>query len=205
MSRLDYQRTIMGYHGCDKAVAESVLLGRCKLEISHNKYDWLGSGVYFWEYGPERAMQWAVEISQRRPDKIKEPAVLGGLIHLGICFDLLDVRFTEYLRELFPIFKKTMEDQGAPMPKNEGLPGNPKELVLRKLDCALLNWAIPVLEAETGQKFHTVRGVFQEGEPAYEGSAIMRKSHIQIVVRDTSAILGYFKPESLTDEREATE
>ena len=54
MSRLDYQRTVMGYHGCDKALAESVLLGRSELEISHNNYDWLGSGVYFWEYGPVR-------------------------------------------------------------------------------------------------------------------------------------------------------
>lgn len=204
MSRLDYQRTVVGYHGCDTAVTEAVLLGQRKLQTSHNSYDWLGSGIYFWEYGPNRAMQWAVEISKRRPDKIKSPAVLGGLIHLGFCFDLLDVRFTDYLRDLFPIFKKTMEDQGTPMPKNEGLPGHPKELVLRKLDCALLNWAIPVLEAQTGQTFHTVRGVFQEGEPAYEGSAIKRKSHIQIVVRDTNAILGYFKPESLLNERKAT-
>ena len=127
--------------------------------------------------------------------------MLGGLIHLGLCFDLLDVRFTDYLRELFPLFEKTMDDQGTPIPQNEGLPENPKEMVLRKLDCALLNWAIPILETQTAQKFHTVRGVFQEGEPAYEGSSIMAKSHIQIVVRDTNAILGYFRPESLTDER----
>ncbi len=200
MSRLDYERTVMGYHGCDKAVAESVLLGRCKLETSRNNYDWLGLGIYFWEYGPQRAMQWAVGVSQRRPERIREPAVLGGLIHLGFCFDLLDVRFTDYLRELFPMFRKTMTNRGVPMPRNEGLPGNPEELVLRKLDCALLNWAIPILEAQAGQKFHTVRGVFQEGEPAYEGSSIMRKSHIQIVVRDICSILGYFRPESLTDE-----
>jgi len=192
MSRLDYQRTVVGYHGCDTAVLESVLLGRSKLQTSENKYDWLGSGIYFWEYGPQRAMQWAAEMSQRRPEKIKAPAVIGGLIHLGFCFDLLDVRFTDYLGGLFPLFRKAIDDQDMPLPRNEGVPGNPKELVLRKLDCALLNWAIPVLESQTGQKFHTVRGVFQEGEP---GSSIMRKSHIQIVVRDASAILGYFKPE----------
>src|SRR5438477_12055423 len=98
MSRLDYQRTIVGYHGCDKPDAESVLLDRCKLETSQNKYDWLGSGIYFWEYSPQRAMQLVLEISQQRPEKIKEPAVLGGLIQIGLCFDLLDVRFTEYLR-----------------------------------------------------------------------------------------------------------
>jgi hypothetical protein len=194
MSRLDYQRTIVGYHGCDKSVADAVLLGRGKLRSSRNKYDWLGSGIYFWEYGPQRAMQWAVEISQRRPDRIKNPSVVGGLIHLGFCFDLLDVRFTAFLGKLYPLFVKTMADEGTTLPRNEALPGNPKELVLRKLDCALLNWAIPFVESQTGQKFHSVRGVFQEGEPAYKGSSIMRKSHIQIVVRDASVILGYFKP-----------
>jgi hypothetical protein len=47
---LNYQRTIFAYHGCDGAVAESVLLGRSRLEPSHNDYDWLGAGIYFWEY-----------------------------------------------------------------------------------------------------------------------------------------------------------
>jgi hypothetical protein len=196
MSRLDYQRTIFGYHGCDHALAEAVLLGRKTLEISQNTYDWLGTGTYFWEYGPERAMEWATEVSRARPDRIKSAAVLGAVIHLGHCFDLLDVRFTRYLRDLFPLFVQTMKDQGTLLPKNEGLPSRPKELVLRKLDCAMLNWAIPLVEAEAGGKFHTVRCVFQEGQPAFEGSAIMHKSHIQVVVRDPSVILGYFRPET---------
>jgi hypothetical protein len=198
---LDYQRTVVGYHGCDQEILESVLLGRGKLEASRNNYDWLGSGIYFWEYGVERALQWAVEISRRGAGRIRNPAVLGGLIHLGFCFDLLDVRFTEWLREMFPLFTKTITEHGGVLPRNEGLPGNPEELALRKLDCAFLNWAVPFLEAQTGQTFHTVRGVFQEGEPAYEGSSIMRKSHIQIAVRDRNALLGYFGPEILTDEQ----
>jgi hypothetical protein len=36
--------------------------------------------------------------------------------------------------------------------------------------------------------------VFSEGTPAYEGSKIMAKSHIQIAVRDASAVIGHFKP-----------
>ena len=92
MGSLNYQRTIFAYHGCDRQVAESVLLGRTRLEPSHNDYDWLGTGVYFWEYGPQRALEWAAGLAKRRLQHIREPAVIGAITHLGICFDLLDVR-----------------------------------------------------------------------------------------------------------------
>ncbi len=55
MSHRIYQRTVVGYHGCDAAVAERVLAGKTDLKISTNAYDWLGAGVYFWEHGPQRA------------------------------------------------------------------------------------------------------------------------------------------------------
>ena len=43
---------VIGFHGCDRSVVENV--------ISTNDYDWLGSGIYFWENNEERAWQWAV-------------------------------------------------------------------------------------------------------------------------------------------------
>ena len=43
---------VIGFHGCDRSVVEQV--------ISTNDYDWLGSGIYFWENNEERAWQWAV-------------------------------------------------------------------------------------------------------------------------------------------------
>jgi hypothetical protein len=67
---------------------------------------------------------------------------------------------------------------------------------LRKGDCAALNWAIPFAEAEQGVRFQTVRGVFQEGKPVFRGSAVKSKSHIQMAVGDSAAILGYFRPEA---------
>jgi hypothetical protein len=51
-----------------------------------------------------------------------------------------------------------------------------------------------VAEAE-GIRYQTVRGVFLEGEPAFPGSKIALKSHIQIAVRDPACILGFFSPE----------
>ena len=43
---------VIGFHGCDRSVVEKV--------IRTNDYDWLGSGIYFWENNEERAWQWAV-------------------------------------------------------------------------------------------------------------------------------------------------
>ncbi len=44
-----YDRTVLAYHGCDAAVAERLLRGE-PFRKSENDYDWLGAGVYFWEY-----------------------------------------------------------------------------------------------------------------------------------------------------------
>ena len=196
MQSLTYQRTIIGYHGCDRALVENVLLRRERLKPSHNDYDWLGGGIYFWEYGCQRAMDWATGISKRRPEIVKTPAVIGAHIHLGVCLDLLDVQFTEKLAELYPKFKEAFRIQGIAIPKNQKAHNKDRDLVRRKLDCALLNWAIPMIEKDLEVKIQTVRGVFQEGARAYPGSGIMKKSHIQVVVRDSNCILGYFLPET---------
>jgi hypothetical protein len=44
--------------GCDRSVTERLLKNRL-FRISQNEYDWLGSGVYFWESNPARALHWA--------------------------------------------------------------------------------------------------------------------------------------------------
>lgn len=50
---------VYGHHGCDESVAKRILEGRVPLTPSYNAYDWLGSGIYFWEDAPEMTM-WAV-------------------------------------------------------------------------------------------------------------------------------------------------
>ncbi|MEQ1508511.1 MAG: hypothetical protein ABMB14_40140 [Myxococcota bacterium] len=73
------------------------------------------------------------------------------------------------------------------------------DLVLRNLDCAVINHAMAAYDAANdgnGVFFQTVRGVFIEGGPAFDGAGIQRKSHVQIAVRDPSVILDYFLPRS---------
>jgi hypothetical protein len=70
--------------------------------------------------------------------------------------------------------------------------------VLRYRDCAVLNRALSRFDAELAGAddvyFQTVRGIFVEGEPAYEGAGMRTKTHVQVAVRDPGCILGYFKP-----------
>jgi hypothetical protein len=82
---MQYDRAVVGYHGCDERFARAVLHGRKQLKPSVNDYDWLGRGIYFWEYGANRAYEWAKWKAAR--GEIKTPAVLGALIQLGDCFD----------------------------------------------------------------------------------------------------------------------
>ena len=148
-------------------------------------------GIYFWEYGPERAFDWAREVARRRPDRIHNPAVLGAIIQLGNCFDLLDLRHTEALTSAYSRFVQLMQSTGLPIPRNGSDPMGSVSRV-RRLDCAVLNWWLDDWASRQGQHFDSVRGVFEEGEAVFPGSGIQRKSHIQVAVRNPSSILGLF-------------
>lgn len=195
MDLLSYQRTVFAFHGCDRRLRDAVLTGKKKLTASLNTYDWLGSGIYFWEHGPMRALEWAVQQSKRKGTKIKEPAVVGAIIQLGNCFDLLDVKFTQMLSEAAKTLIQTLTLQGITLPTNQSVGLSDYDWLRRERDCFVLNNVIPDLEQRKRTAYHSIRGVFQEGAPAFDGAGIKLKSHIQIAVRDPRAIIGYFQPE----------
>jgi len=173
-------------------VADRVLAGEDMLKKSEKHYDWLGSGIYFWEHGPERAMDWAIEQKQR--GKITSPAVVGAVIHLGNCFDFMDVRYTRVLKDAYPQFEDYCKRNGKELPVNESSSDNDVDLLLRKLDCSMINWLCQFMESEQIGKFDSVRGMFREATPAFPGSSIHLKSHIQLAIRNSACILGYFRP-----------
>jgi len=96
MAVTDHSRFVIAYHGCDEEVARKVLQGGTDLSPSRNDYDWLGAGIYFWEQGPRRAYEFALEESKRAATKIKNPAVVGAYIYLGTCLDLLDTAEAQF-------------------------------------------------------------------------------------------------------------
>ena len=170
-----YSREVRGYHGCDWRIAERLLAGDAFVP-STNAWDWLGDGIYFWEYGPDRALRWA-EASKR----IEKPSIVGAMIQLGRCFDLLDTRFTRELRE----FYGKLQAEGALLPQSRGK--------ARFLDRAVIE-AYLIRAQEMGTVYDTVRGAFVEGEPIYPGSGLYMETHIQIAVRNPQSIIGVFRP-----------
>jgi len=42
--------------------------------------------------------------------------------------------------------------------------------------------------------FDSIRGVFTEGGPAFDGAGLFAKSHIQICIRKPNCIQGFFMP-----------
>lgn len=47
--------------------------------------------------------------------------------------------------------------------------------------------------------FDSARGVFTEGGPAFPGAGIQEKNHIQICIRNSNAIKGFFLPRKEKD------
>jgi hypothetical protein len=84
---------VLGFHGCDQALGEKILAGKDTLKPSTNDWDWLGSGIYFWENSARRALDWA-EYAHKNPEvcnsRVDHPFVLGAIIRLGNCLDLLE-------------------------------------------------------------------------------------------------------------------
>jgi len=184
---------VLGFHGCDESVVEKVLLGNEMLNESTNDYDWLGHGVYFWENNKERAYEFANTNSKRKNSTIIKPAVIGAIIDLGYCTDLIDSEFLNELKDAYDTLKATFEIIGKPLPENKG--DSPDKL-LRKLDCAVIEAAHEINKDII--QFDSVRGVFWEGDPIYPGATFSKKNHIQICIRNPNCIKGFFLPKDIT-------
>jgi len=163
------------------------------MKMSDNDYDWLGHGLYFWENNMLRAKYFAEEKQKRNPDKIIEPAVLGAFIDLGYCLDLLDSAYLDLLKEFYTFLKETYENKGISLPINQPV-GNSPDLLLRNLDCAVIESAHTFNRDHSKQEFDSVRGVFWEGNDLYPNAGFKEKNHIQICIRNPNCIKGFFIP-----------
>lgn len=184
---------MLGYHGCDRKVAERVISGKQPLQPSQNDYDWLGEGAYFWEHNAERAYEFAREVRdhpRRRTQKIKAPAVVGAIIDLGFCLNLLDSRFIDMVRQAHADLVRTSDEAGIQLPRNSVGP----DLLVRKLDCAVIRFLHTTRANKGDEPFDSVRAAFVEGERLYPAAGFATKNHIQICVRNIACIKGYFHP-----------
>jgi hypothetical protein len=182
---------ILGFHGCDQKVAERVLSGQDQhLPRSANDYDWLGHGIYFWEQNPFRAIEYARDLkanpgrTSKGKDPIKTPAVVGAIIDLGACLNLLESKSIEIVKASYDHLVATTQAVGGVLPVNVG--GR------MYLDCTVIQTTHELMERQ-GNAHHSVRGVFVEGPKLFPNSNFHDKNHIQICVCNPNCIKGYFR------------
>ncbi len=180
---------VTAFHSCDKLIGLKVLNGEAELIESNNAWDWLGNGIYFWEENPLRALHYAEESAkgtQFNKKPIKTPFVIGAIIELGNCLNLVESASLAIVEEAYNELSQLMKEAGEPMPVNNG---NNKAL-----DCAVFKYIHQSNRDRGKSAYDTIRCAFQEGGEMYPGSTISKRLHIQVCVMNTAFIKGYFLP-----------
>ncbi len=165
---------ILGYHGTSQERAAAIL--NTGFRASDNDYDWLGTGIYFFQDAPLRAKQWA---THQHP---QDPAVICSRIRLNNCIDLFDIGWQPLLKNVYNSFVEQYRDTEQPLPKQ-----NPERSKAHRLDCAFFNFAIELISQE--QPIDSIRAAFMEGKRLFPSSAIFELAHIQIAVRNPELII----------------
>jgi hypothetical protein len=165
---------IYGYHGTSQTKAKSILANGFRM--SDNNYDWLGTGIYFFQDAPLRANQWAI---QQHPT---EPAVICARLRLENCIDLFDVGWQPILKAVYNDFVGEYQSDGQPLPAQ-----NPENSKAHRLDCAFLNYSVDFL-ATLGQTVESMRASFVEGDRLFPDSAIFDLAHVQVAIRNPKLI-----------------
>jgi hypothetical protein len=182
---------VLGFHGCEEKVRDALVTGSIKMSPSSKPYDWLGSGCYFWENSYERAYDYACNPPGDKV--IRSPAVLGAVIDLKFCLDLLDTTCLKLVYDSYETLSEAAEQNGRMLPVNKYAMGS-KDLLLRNLDCAVIENLHTDREMKGLLPYDSVRSVFVEGDELYTNAGFRNKNHIQICIRNPNCIKGYFNP-----------
>ena len=153
---------------------------QCKTDVEAPvTFDFPGKGIYFWEYAPKQAWWWASKFKKNR-----NPAVVGSIIRLGQCLDLLDPVNVAALKAFHDKTLSKWNVAGLEIPRN----GNQH----KKLDCAIFN----LLYDQSDAAIETARAVYvptQSAKRAWKRSWIYEEAHIQICVRKPENILAVWR------------
>ncbi len=195
---------MIGFHGCDESIRNNLVNRPDIVKSSQESFDWLGHGFYVWENNFERALQWAKDKKKR--GRLETPSVVGVVYQLSYCLDFTDSEYIDLLATYYDLMKHDFKLAQKELPKNKNLPRDKnQDLILRELDCAVIQYLHRLVDQEILmqkekygfvqlKKIDTVRGVFTEGGPAFDGAGIQLKNHIQVCIRNLNCIKGFFIP-----------
>lgn len=172
----------IGYHGTTSDRGESIQQDGLRPGRGRRPR-WLGTGVYFFQDGLKHAENWARFLCTIRPNE--KPIVISASIDLSNGLDLADASYWSQIRDLVriatPPDQKQIDVSGLlsiPPPPNLGI--NHEDSYYMSLFAAKLQ--------SEGHSVKTIRAAFIEGSPIFPSSWLFDQSHIQICVRDPSAI-----------------
>lgn len=151
---------VLGYHGCEPETGEKLLKNE-PFRPSLNSYDWLGSGIYFWESNPGRALEWSRQQIGRKQSADGTgiaPFVVGAVIDLGLCLDLMSANGISAVEAAYRDLRAAWTHSGVEIPQNTG----GEDFRNRKLDCMVLNVLHQVRREARVAPFDTVRAVSQK-------------------------------------------
>jgi len=180
MKLADYDRLVIGYHGTRRETALRIVTQETTFKPSRNEDDWLGHGIYFWEHAPQQAWWWA----RRRYAESAKIAVLGAVIRLGNCLDLVDPANGEMLVDFHKDLVGEYKTRGEKPRQNAN--------THKYLDCETCEYAYEALKLG-GLEVDSSRGVYvPNGNNArlWMRSWLSKDAHIQLCVRNKSCILG---------------
>lgn len=182
---------VLGFHGTDETIVRDVVLRQKDIIASNNDWDWIGHGIYFWEYSPSRAMEYAITASRRKGSCVKTPAILGAVIDLGYCLDLLDYENMAIVQANYEDLKRRSP---TTLPENLQSSADSHDLHLRFLDCTVIEAIHKTNMVRNLPTYDSVKAVFWEGNLLYPNAGFREKNHIQICVRNRDCIKGFFIP-----------
>jgi hypothetical protein len=171
---------VYGYHGTSRSRAERILAEGFK--PSANGYDWLGTGVYFWQDAPNHAFLWA------RQNHPTEPAVIQSRLRIDdSCLDLLDtldIDNPDFWMCMYNTFTAVRWDSGQAVPTQ-----NPDVSGKRYLDCEFFDYVrAAVGQDSSSDSVGAIRSAFIEGKRIFPNSAIYDRTHVQIAIINTNLI-----------------
>jgi hypothetical protein len=163
-SFLQYDRTVIAFHGTDGHTADKLVRGE-PFEESDTEDEWLGTGIYFWEHAPKQAWNWATRIRGH-----------GRL-------DMCDPGNVALLRAYKDDMVAGLRGARQPVPKNHRRH--------MKLDCAVFNYVYNAsVESDTAiDSFRAVYVPVDNKMRVWKTSWIYAETHVQISVRERSNIL----------------
>ena len=132
-------------------------------------------------------IDFAREMMRRPASRIRRPFVVGAVISLGLCLDLTTAAGIARVSEVHAALLDMAERGEVTIPK---MPSNP---LLRPIDNAVIQMLHKIRRDRGETPIDTVKGVFIEGDPVYEGSGFYEKTHIQIAVCNPDCIKGVFR------------